>query len=56
MGVGIFSVWFFGKYDIAGLDVPVHRAFLGGFAVAVYVPVIRYMNLTRLPESARPAG
>ena len=55
MGVGIFSVWFFGKYaDIAGLDFLFIAALIGGFAMAVYVPVILYMNLTRLPESARP--
>ena len=51
---GIFSVWFFGKYDIAGLDFLFIAALISGFAMAVYVPVILYMNLTKLPESARP--
>ena len=54
MVVGVFSVWFFGKYDIAGLDFLFIAALIGGFAMAVYVPVILYMNLTRLPKSARP--
>jgi uncharacterized membrane-anchored protein len=54
MVVGIFSVWFFGKYDIAGLDFLFISALMGGFAMAVYVPVLLYMNLTRLPKSARP--
>jgi hypothetical protein len=27
---------------------------LGGFAMAVYVPMLLYMNLKYLPKSARP--
>ena len=54
MIIGIFSVWFFGKYDIAGLDFLFISALIGGFAMAVYVPIILYMNLTYLPRSARP--
>ena len=54
MIIGVFSVWFFGRYDIAGLDFLFISALMGGFAMAVYVPVLLYMNLTRLPKSARP--
>ncbi len=54
MIIGIFSVWFFGKYDIAGLDFLFISALISGFAMAVYVPIILYMNLTYLPKSARP--
>jgi len=54
MIIGVFSVWFFGRYDIAGLDFLFIAALMGGFVMAVYVPMILYMNLTRLPKSARP--
>jgi len=54
MVIGVFSVWFFGKYDIAGLDFLFIAALMGGFVMAVYVPLILYMNLTRLPKSVRP--
>ena len=54
MGVGVFSVWFFGRYDIAGLDFLFIAALMSGFVMAVYVPMILYMNLTYLPKSARP--
>ena len=52
--IGVFSVWFFGRYDIAGLDFLFIAALMGGFVMAVYVPLILYMNLTYLPKSARP--
>ena len=45
---------FFGRYDIAGLDFLFIAALIGGFVMAVYVPLILYMNLAYLPESARP--
>ena len=54
MVIGVFSVWFFGKYDIAGLDFLFIAALMSGFVMAVYVPMILYLNLTRLPKSARP--
>lgn len=54
MVVGVFSVWFFGKYDIAGLDFLFIAALMSGFVMAIYVPMILYMNLTYLPKSARP--
>ena len=54
MVIGVFSVWFFGRYDIAGLDFLFIAALMSGFIMAVYVPLILYMNLTCLPKSARP--
>jgi hypothetical protein len=54
MIIGTFSVWFFEQYDIAGLDFLFISALIGGFAMAVYVPLLLYMNLTYLPKSARP--
>ena len=54
MIIGPFSVWFYEKYDIAGLDFLFISALIGGFAMAVYVPLLLYMNLTYLPKSARP--
>ncbi|MCZ6855638.1 MAG: hypothetical protein O7G86_17135, partial [Gammaproteobacteria bacterium] len=54
MIIGTFSVWFFERYDIAGLDFLFASALMGGFAMAVYVPLLLYMNLTHLPKSARP--
>ena len=54
MGIGTFSVWFFDKYGASGLDFLFISALIGGFAMAVYVPLLLYMNLTRLPKSARP--
>lgn len=54
MIVGTLSVWFFEKYGASGLDFLFISALIGGFAMAVYVPLLLYMNLTHLPKSARP--
>ena len=53
MAIGVFGVWFFGRYDIAGLDFLFIAALISGFVMAVYVPLILYMNLTYFPKSAR---
>ena len=54
MIVGTLSVWFFERYGASGLDFLFLSALIGGFAMAVYVPLLLYMNLTHLPKSARP--
>ncbi|MDP7639793.1 MAG: Nramp family divalent metal transporter, partial [Candidatus Hydrogenedentes bacterium] len=54
MLIGTISVWFFERYDISGLDFLFISALMGGFAMAVYVPLLLYMNLTYLPKSSRP--
>lgn len=52
--VGTASVAFFERRGTAGLDFLFYSALIGGFAMAVYVPLLLYMNLTKLPKSARP--
>ncbi len=54
MIVGTISVWYFEKQNVGGLDFLFIAALLSGFAMAVYVPILLYMNLTYLPKSARP--
>ena len=54
MIIGTISVWFFERYGTSGLDFLFISALIGGFAMAVYVPLLLYMNLTYLPKSARP--
>lgn len=54
MIIGTASVAFFEQFDIAGLDFLFISAVLGGFAMAVYVPLLLYMNLKYLPKSAKP--
>ena len=54
MVIGTGSVWYFGKFGASGLDFLFLNALIGGFAMAVYVPTLLYMNLTHLPKSARP--
>ena len=54
MIIGTASVWYFEKYGTSGLDFLFISALIGGFAMAVYVPLLLYMNLKYLPRSARP--
>jgi hypothetical protein len=54
MIIGTLSVWYWEKRDVGGLDFLFIAALLSGFAMAVYVPILLYMNLTYLPKSARP--
>jgi uncharacterized membrane-anchored protein len=54
MIIGTLSVWYWEKRDVGGLDFLFVAALLSGFAMAVYVPILLYMNLTYLPKSARP--
>ncbi len=39
---------------IATLDFLFNAAYVGGFAMAVFVPLTLYINLRHLPRSARP--
>lgn len=52
--LGVASTWFFETHNITVLDFFFIGAMLGGFAMAVYVPMLLYMNMTYLPKSARP--
>lgn len=52
--VGVFSTWFFETFDVGVLDFFFINAVLNGFAMALWVPMVLYLNMTRLPASARP--
>ncbi|MCW8129183.1 MAG: Nramp family divalent metal transporter [Planctomycetota bacterium] len=52
-GVGITFVMEHWK-GTSGLAFLTNAAFMGGIAMAVYVPLMLYMNLRYLPKSARP--
>ncbi len=52
--VGIFSTWFFETFDVKLLDFFFVNAALNGGAMAVWVPLVLYINLKFLPKSARP--
>ncbi len=41
-------------YDIKELGFLFNAAYMGGFAMAVYVPLQLYINHKFLPKSARP--
>lgn len=52
--IGIFSTWFFEVYEVTILDFFFVNAALNGGAMAVWVPLVLYINLRYLPKSARP--
>ena len=52
--LGVLSTWFFETFNVTVLDFFFIGAMLGGFAMAGYVPMLLYMNLKYLPQSARP--
>ncbi len=54
MVAGTASTWFFERYEVTGLGFIFNAALLGGFSMAMYVPLLLYMNLRYLPVSARP--
>jgi len=54
MVIGTASVAYFENYGTSGLDFLFISALMGGFAMAVYVPLLLYMNLKYLPKSAKP--
>ena len=54
MGIGVFSTWFFETYDVSALDFLFLNAMVNGFAMAIYTPMILYINIKYLPKSARP--
>ena len=41
-------------FEITALGFIFNAALLGGFSMAVYVPLTLYINLKHLPPSARP--
>ena len=54
MLAGTASTWFFERYAVTGLGFIFNAALLGGFSMAMYVPLMLYLNLRYLPASARP--
>jgi hypothetical protein len=54
MGAGVFGTWFFERFAVSGLGFVFNAALLGGLGMALYVPLLLYMNLRVLPPSARP--
>ncbi|MBI3923503.1 MAG: Nramp family divalent metal transporter [Armatimonadetes bacterium] len=51
---GTWLTWFMEKRNITELGFLFNAAYVGGFAMAVYVPLLLYMNYRYLPRSARP--
>ena len=54
MIVGTLIVWIMEQLGTSTLSVFFSAAFMGGIAMAIYVPLLLYMNLKKLPKSARP--
>lgn len=55
IAVGIVITFVIEWFQLSGqLGVLFNAAYMGGFAMAVYVPLMLYMNLRYLPKSARP--
>jgi hypothetical protein len=55
IAVGIAITFVIEYWELSGqLGVLFNAAYMGGFAMAVYVPLTLYMNLRYLPTSARP--
>lgn len=53
MTVGTFSVWVF-ESGVTSFNTILYNALINGFAMAIYVPLMLYVNLRFLPKSARP--
>jgi hypothetical protein len=51
---GVVVTWYLETRGVTDLGFVFNAAYMGGFAMAVYVPVTLYMNLRYLPKSARP--
>jgi hypothetical protein len=55
IAVGCLITFEMERRQIKELGVLFNAAYMGGFAMAVYVPLTLYINLRYLPPSARPA-
>ena len=56
MIAGAAIVWVMEQAQIKELAFFFNAAFMGGIAMAVYVPLLLYMNFKKLPKSARPGA
>lgn len=54
MLAGTGSTFVFERLDVTAVGFVFNAALLGGFAMAIYVPLLLYLNLRHLPPSARP--
>ncbi|MCA9425939.1 MAG: Nramp family divalent metal transporter [Candidatus Omnitrophica bacterium] len=54
MVVGCLITYFMEKNGVTDLGFLFNAAYMGGFAMAVYVPLTLYINLKHLPPCARP--
>lgn len=54
IGVGCMITFVMDQLKFTDLGVLFNAAYMGGFAMAVYVPLTLYINLRFLPKSARP--
>lgn len=54
MAVGTVSTWALDHFDVTALGFLFNAALLGGFTMAIYVPLMLVINLRVLPRSARP--
>ena len=54
MPIGVFTVWLFDTLAVGVLDFFFISAAINGTAMAIWVPMILYMNLKYLPKSAKP--
>ena len=52
--IAVFSTWFFETFDVGVLDFFFISAVLNGIGMAIWIPLVLYMNLTMLPKSAKP--
>lgn len=54
MAFGVAVTFILERYQVTDLGFLFNAAYIGGFAMAVYVPLTLYINLRYLPKSARP--
>lgn len=54
MVMGTALTWFMERFSVTELGFFFNAAYVGGFAMAVYVPLLLYMNLRYLPRATRP--
>lgn len=54
MAFGIAITFLLERGGVGGLAFVFNAAYVGGFAMAVYVPTMLYINLRHPPKSARP--
>ena len=51
---GVVITFILERYHVTDLGFVFNAAYIGGFAMAVYVPLLLFVNLCYLPRSARP--